>query len=178
MTPRQQRFVEEYLVDVNAHRAALRAGYSPRSAPQIATKLLRLPEIKAAIAQGMEARAERMRITADRVLQEFARLAFAEIGRLADWGPKGVVLRPRDEVPADDAAAIAEVAVGKKGTRLKLHDKQRALDSIARHLGLYGRPAAGALVPSPEARREAARRARELLEARLDALAKVEEKGE
>ena len=175
MTPRQQRFVEEYLVDVNAHWAALRAGYSPRSAPQIATKLLRLPEIKAAIAQGMETRAERMRITADRVLHELARLAFAEIGRLADWGPKGVVLRPRDEVPADDAAAIAEVAAGDKGTRLKLHDKQRALDSIARHLGLYGRTAAGALVPSPEARREAARRARELLEARLDALAKVKE---
>lgn len=175
MTPRQQRFVEEYLVDVNAHRAALRAGYSPRSAPQIATKLLRLPEIKAAIAHGMEARAERMRITADRVLSEFARLAFAEIGRLADWGPEGVVLRPREEVPVDDAAAIAEVASGEKGTRLKLHDKQRALDSIARHLGLYGRTAAGALVPSPEARKEAARRARELLEARFEALAKEKE---
>jgi phage terminase small subunit len=176
MTPRQQRFVEEYLVDMNAHQAALRAGFSPRSARQIVTKLLRRPEVADAIRAATDARAERLRITADRVLPELARIAFAEIGRLAEWGPDGVTLKPRREITPDDAAAIAEIATGKDGapTRLKLHDKQRALDGLARHLGLYGRTA-GVAAASPEARLAAAKRAREILAERLAALAKATE---
>ena len=173
MTPRQQRFVEEYLVDLNAHQAALRAGYSRRSARQIVTKLLRQPEIAEAVNRELAQRQERTRIAADRVLLELARIAFVDIGRLADWGPEGMKLKPRDEVSKDDVAAIAEIATGGEGTpqRVRLHDKQRALDAIARHLGLYGRTAALVGFPSPEARAEAARRVREILEQKLDEIA-------
>lgn len=149
MTPRQQRFVEEYLLDLNAHQAALRAGYSPRSARQIAAQLLRKPEIAEAIGQAMAARAERMRVSADRVIQELARVAFADIGRFLE--ADGVTLKKLDRIAADDRAAVQEVATaGKTGAvlRLRLHDKLRALDGLARHLGLYGK-AARAL--SPEA---------------------------
>jgi phage terminase small subunit len=178
MTPRQQRFVEEYVVDLNAHQAALRAGYARHSARQTVTRLLQRPEVANAIRAATAARTERTRITADRVLLELARIAFAEIGRLADWGPEGMTLKPRQDVAEDDAAAIAEIAAGKDGgpTRLKLHDKQRALDGLARHLGLYGRTA-GWLVKSPDARIEAANRAREILTERIEALAKTVQQG-
>src|SRR5690242_9477216 len=83
LTPRQQRFVEEYLVDPNGHQAALRAGYAPRGARQTVTHLLKHPEISAAIRRGMDDRAQRMRLDADRVLAELARIAFADIGNLA-----------------------------------------------------------------------------------------------
>ena len=145
LTPRQQRFVEEYLVDPNGHQAALRAGYAPRGARQTVTKLLKHPEIAAAIRRGMEARAERLRVHADKVVAEFARIAFADIGNLVEWGPDGVTLRPKSALSPDDRAAIAEIAAGSgpygAGPRLRLHSKHRALDAIARHLGLYGRTA-------------------------------------
>ena len=95
LRPRQQRFVEEYLVDPNGHQAALRAGYAPKCARQTVTKLLKHPEIAEAIRQGMDARSQRMRLDADRVLAELARIAFADIGNLADWGPDGVTLKPK-----------------------------------------------------------------------------------
>src|SRR6185312_7683348 len=142
LTPRQQRFVEEYLVDPNGHQAALRAGYAPRGARQTVTHLLKRPEVAQAIRRGMDARAERMRLDADRVLAELVRIAFADIGNLVDWGPDGVTLKPKRELSADDRAAVAEVAAGAgkggAGPRIRLHSKPRALDAIARHFGLYG----------------------------------------
>src|SRR5579883_2368011 len=79
MNPRQQRFVEEYLVDLNGYRAAVRAGYEEKWARHIASRLLRRPEIAQVVEKAKEERRERMRITADRVLAELARIAFADV---------------------------------------------------------------------------------------------------
>jgi phage terminase small subunit len=68
MTPKQQRFVDEYLVDLNATQAAIRAGYSERTAYSIGEENLRKPEIKAAIQKAMDARSERTAVNADYVL--------------------------------------------------------------------------------------------------------------
>ncbi|HEX6842919.1 MAG TPA: terminase small subunit [Stellaceae bacterium] len=167
LTPRQQRFVEEYLVDPNGHQAALRAGYAPRGARQTVTHLLKHPEIAQAIRRGMDARSQRMRLDADRVLAELARIAFADIGNLADWGPDGVTLKPKRELSADDRAAVAEVAAGSgkhgAGPRLRLHSKPRALDAIARHFGLYGKTAARFEPPGEEGKS-----AREILREKLE----------
>ena len=167
LRPRQQRFVEEYLVDPNGHQAALRAGYAPKCARQTVTKLLKHPEISQAIRQGMEARSQRLRLDADRVLTELARIAFADIGNLADWGPDGVTLKPKRELSADDRAAVAEVAAGAgkngAGPRLRLHSKPRALDAIARHFGLYGKTAQRFAPPQ----RDEGKSAREILREKL-----------
>jgi len=170
MTPRQQRFVDEYLADANGHQAALRAGYKPRSARQTVTELLKRPEVAEAIRQGMAARAERTRITADRVLQEIARIAFADIGRIADWGPDGLTLTPKSAIAEDDRAAIAELGAGGAGPRVRLHNKQRALENIARHLGLFGRTAARFAPPRPADQRPA----REILREKLEQMARAE----
>src|SRR6185437_2064081 len=170
LTPRQQRFVEEYLVDPNGHQAALRAGYAPRGARQTVTHLLKRPEVAQAIRRGMDARAERMRLDPDRVLAELVRIAFADIGNLVDWGPDGVTLKPKRELSADDRAAVAEVAAGAgkggAGPRLRLHSKPRALDAIARHFGLYGKTAHRFEPPN----RYEGKSAREILREKLEAM--------
>ena len=76
---RQQRFVDEYLVDLNATQAAIRASYSRRSAREIGRRLLTNVDIGAAIAAAQAARAERTGITADRVLQELEHIAFSRV---------------------------------------------------------------------------------------------------
>ncbi len=176
LTPRQQRFVEEYLIDANGHQAALRAGYKPRSARQSVTQLLRNPEVAAALRAAMDARSERLQVHAERVLEELARIAFADIGALAEWGPDGVTLKPASRISADARAAVAEVNTGGgkwgAGPRIRLYSKLRALDIIARHLGLYGKTAPR--LPPPQQRAADAQAAREILREKLMQIADAE----
>jgi phage terminase small subunit len=141
LTDRQRQFVSEYLVHLNATKAAIAAGYAPRSAGDAGHAQRRNPRVAAAIAQAMAERERRTQVTADRIVTELARIAFADIRSFADWSKDGVELRPRSEISADDAAAIAEIyGVGSAGGRpkLKLHDKRAALELLARHLGMIG----------------------------------------
>ncbi|WP_290497940.1 terminase small subunit [Hyphomonas sp. UBA4494] len=73
MTPKQLTFVQEYLVDLNATQAAIRAGYSPDTAKMQGSRLLTKDDVQAAIAEAQEQRREKLEITADRVVQEYAR---------------------------------------------------------------------------------------------------------
>jgi len=174
ITPKQRQLIAEYLVDLNGAHAAVRAGYSKRSAKEIASQTLRMPHIAAAVEEEMAARERRTRITGDRVLREYARIAFADIRAYAEWGPASLTLRPAKDVSEDDSAAIAEVSsvAGKAGAipRLKLHDKKRALDAIARHLGLFDTRHAG----DPKARQHEANRVREMLIQRIAAIGEKE----
>ena len=114
-------------------------------------------------------RAARFGITVERVLQEYARIAFADLRRLADWGPNGLVLKNPEALSEEDAAAIAEIVSGGAGGkyRIKLYDKKSALDAIARHLGMFVRAA-----PRPEDMHDTlAEDAREVLARRLARLA-------
>jgi phage terminase small subunit len=142
LSERQRRFVGEYLIHLNATKAAIRAGYSPRSAADIGHALLRRHNgVMAALAAARAERERRTQVTADRIVLELARIAFADIRSFADWDADGVQWRPRSEISADDAAAIAEVyGPGTAGGRpkLKLHDKRSALELLARHVGLIG----------------------------------------
>ncbi len=80
LTPKQARFVEEYGVDLNATQAAIRAGYSPRTAKVIASQNLTKLNIQAAIAEAQAARAKRTKVTGDAVVTELALIGFAELG--------------------------------------------------------------------------------------------------
>ena len=142
MTPRQKRFVEEYLVDLNATQAAIRAGYSARSAGHNAYALLKRPEVKAGVARGRARLARSSKVSAERVIQEYAALAFSDLRQLADWGPDGVVPKAAGEISDEAARALAEVSdtrsrAGSGTVKVKLHDKKGALDALARHLGLF-----------------------------------------
>jgi hypothetical protein len=90
--------------------------------------------------EDVEARAARLGITPERVLQEYARIAFSDMSRIVGWDEAGKMqAKPSTGLSEDDAAAIAEiVASASTGNvyRIKLHDKKPVLDALARHLGL------------------------------------------
>jgi len=144
LTPKQQRFVDEYLIDLNATKAAIRAGYSTHRADAMGHENLRKPEISHAVEAAMKARSERTEITQDRVLAEFAKLAFLDPRRFYD---ESGALKPVHLLDADVAAALAGVDVVDSfdknsesvitTKKIKFVDKKGALDSVARHLGMF-----------------------------------------
>ncbi|RFD33856.1 terminase small subunit [Pseudomonas sp. GL93] len=159
LTAKQQRFVDEYLIDLNATQAAIRAGYSKKTARQIADQNLSKLDIKAALEKRMQSRSARTEITQDMVLRELAKIGFSDIRKVIRWGETQVRMvdreddAPEDMVPyhglalidsteVDDstAAAIAEVSQGRDGLKVKLHDKKGALVDIGRHLGMFTAP--------------------------------------
>lgn len=84
LNPKQQRFVDEYLVDLNATQAAIRAGYSVDTAGSIGHENLKKPEIQLAIAEARKLQQERTGITADKVLKEIASIAMADARELVE----------------------------------------------------------------------------------------------
>ena len=104
MTKKQKRFVEEYLIDLNATQAAIRAGYSPDTAGSIGAENLKKPEIKNRIDKAMAERSRRTGINQDRVLQELARIGFAKITDVVD--PDTAQIRP--DASEDDLACLAQ----------------------------------------------------------------------
>lgn len=139
LNERQRKFVEEYLVDLNATQAALRAGYSPKTAGSIGQENLKKPEIAAAIKKRTDAQIKRTDITADFVLTEIMKIASASGSDFVKIGKRNrVTLIPTDEIPADKLAALSGVKRGKNGEiEIKTHDKLRALEMLCKHLGLF-----------------------------------------
>jgi hypothetical protein len=103
MNRKQQLFVREYLVDLNAAAAAIRAGYSRKTARQHAARLMTNVNISAEIEKATASRMQRLDITADKVLQEIAKLAFFDIRNL--FNPDGSI-KPIHELDASTSAAI------------------------------------------------------------------------
>ena len=134
LNDRHQVFVTEYLKDLNATAAAERAGYSARTARKIASALLKKSEIAAAIKAEMEKREQRTQVTVDRVVEELAAVAFANIGDA--YNDDGQIL-PIGKMPRSFQSAIEIYQRDDRGTRIKMHDKISALEKLGRHLGMF-----------------------------------------
>jgi phage terminase small subunit len=141
LTPKQQRFVEEYLIDLNATQAAIRAGFSEATAAEQGYQLLHKTSVIDAIAEAKAARSERTQITADMVVAELARIGFSNMGNYARWNGSGVDLVDSSTLNDDALRCVSEVSqtvTAEGGTvKFKLHDKKGALDSLGRHLGMF-----------------------------------------
>ena len=141
LTPKQAEFVRQYLVDLNATQAAIRAGYSEKTAYRIGAELLQKTSVAEAIATAQAKREQRTEITADRVVAELAKIAFGSARDVMEWGPNGVTLKSSTELTDEQAAAIAGVSenITQNGSSLKLkrHDKVKALELLGRHLGMF-----------------------------------------
>lgn len=141
LTNKQQRFVDEYLIDLNATQAAIRAGYSAKRADAIGYENLRKPVIAAAIAQMQVVRADRTGITQDRVLKELARIAFGDPRKVMTWGPHGVTLIDSKTLTDDEAAMVSEASETQSlnggSIKMKLNDRLKALEMLGRHLGMF-----------------------------------------
>ena len=143
LTPKQALFVREYLVDLNGTQAAIRAGYSKKTAASQAERLLRNVEIARAVQAGMDRRASSIEINATRVLQEIAKLAFFDPRKLlnSDGSPK-----PIQDLDDETAMAVAGIDIVTKGNddlgyadilKIKLADKSKNLELLGRHLKLF-----------------------------------------
>lgn len=140
LNPKQQRFVEEYLIDLNATQAAIRAGYSPKTATAIASENLAKPNISAAIACAMAERSKRTGITQDRVLEELAKVAFIKLTDIVDDTGK-----IKADATDEDRACIESIKYKRTDTdtgyseerEVKASPKLKALELIGRHLGMF-----------------------------------------
>lgn len=141
LTDKQNVFVAEYLIDLNATKAAIRAGYSEKNAFKIGSDLLQKSTIQAALQQRMKDREARTAITADRVLKELARIAFGDPRKVMVWGPKGVTLNDSESLTPDEAAMVAEASETTSANggsiKLKLNDRLKALELLGKHLGMF-----------------------------------------
>lgn len=141
LTEKQRRFVEEYMIDLNATQAAIRAGYSEDSAGQIGHDNLKKHEIQEALAGARKEQSERTMVTADMVILELARLGFSNMGNYAHWNESGVELKDSSTLTDDALRCVSEVSqtvTAEGGTvKFKLHDKKGALDSLGKHFGIF-----------------------------------------
>jgi phage terminase small subunit len=153
LTKKQELFVAEYLVDLNATRAAISAGYSVKSADCQASQLLANPKVSEAIAAKHGKRLSSLEITADRVLQEIAKLAFCDP---ANFFEADGSLRHIQDLDQNTRMAIAglEVAELFEGTgeqkhcygllkKIKIADKRSSLELLGKHLKLFSDAAQG-----------------------------------
>lgn len=138
MTKKQKLFCEEYLIDLNATQAAIRAGYSPETAGAIGAENLKKPQIQKAIAKAMADRSRRTGVNADRVVMELAKIAFVNVADVIDAEDATL----KEDATAEDLAAVQSVKVksfGEDGVEreIKLADKIKALELLGRHLGMF-----------------------------------------
>ena len=161
MTAKQQRFVLEYLIDLNATQAAIRAGYSPKTAKEIGAQNLTKLNIAAAIAKAQARKREKLEISQDWVLQELAAIAGADASDFAavesrrdhKWcihpitgevvpAPAGwlqfvKVIDTADLPPMKRKALAAIEQTASGGIKIKTYDKVRALELLGKHLGTF-----------------------------------------
>ena len=138
LTEKQKRFCEEYLIDLNATQAAIRAGYSSKTASRIAIELLNKSHVSEYLNGLMKHRSQRTEITADRVLQELAAIAFSDRTELAKVSSMGTVeFTPTDSLPDNAKKVIAGIEEGKYGTKITSYDKVKALELLGKHIGIF-----------------------------------------
>ena len=149
LTEKQQRFVDEFLVDGDAEQAAIRSGYSPARAIRVAAQLLENPEVERAIQLAEQTRAPGTAISAEAVIRELAIIAFSDLRQDLAVGLDGSLsLKSLKDLPG--ASAIKKIKEKRKIKSLgensevlesqlevEYHDKLKALEVLGKHLGLF-----------------------------------------
>lgn len=145
LTPKQALFVAEYLIDGNGTRAAIAAGFAQKSAAVTGARLLKRPVIAELITERQAHRARRLEVTADRVTEELAKLAFYDVRELFDESGRLKEITELDDISAAAIAGI-DIAEEKRNPdtgvqswtkRIKLADRRGALELLGKKLKLW-----------------------------------------
>lgn len=152
LNEKQKKFISEYLVDLNARQAAIRAGYSQSTATAQASRLLANVNIYKAIQEARESDSNKLQFNRDRWLEELKLCALSDIKQYIDINPENGTIRVKnlDEMKEGSTRAIKKIK-SKKTTRysddgdqledecveIELWDKQKALETIGKHLGFF-----------------------------------------
>ena len=137
LTDKQKAFVNEYLIDLNATQAAIRAGYSAKNAGKIGSQLLEKTRISAEINKAMAKRERRTEITQDRVLKELATIGFFQITDFMKVDKGQLVIKDTSDVDLENIPAISGIKATQFGLDVRFHDKVKALELIGEHLGMW-----------------------------------------
>lgn len=146
LNPRQQRFIDEYLVDLNGTQAVLRSGYgakNAKSAGVIANRLLADARVAAEIQKRLAGIKEELKLTRERVINELATIAFARATDFATIESGIVKAKDTALIQRDKLPAIAEIKETMYGVSVKLHDKVRALELLGKYMSIFDGNAAG-----------------------------------
>jgi len=139
-TPKQLRFCQEYLIDLNATQAAIRSGYGRAGAATQGSLLLKQEKIQARIGELNKQRMKRININSDSVIKEIALIAFSNIGNVAEWTTNTVTLKESSRLTSGQMASIQSIEekLGKFGgaLKIKLYDKPSALVMLCRYLNI------------------------------------------
>lgn len=144
ITDKQRAFVDEYLIDLNATRAyktIYKSCKKDETARVNGSRLLTNANVAAYLAQRQRDLQRRTEVTQDKVVQELAAIAFADIAdyvQVKEYNNLSIVeITPTKDIPTNKRAAIASIKQGNNGIELKLHNKLDALDKLGRHLGMF-----------------------------------------
>lgn len=140
LTEKQKRFADEYLIDLNATRAYKVAYPNVKKDTVAATnggRLLRNAEIKEYIEKRIKERERRTEITQDMVLKELAAIAFIDITEIVNTDGEEVYIKPTATLSDVKKKAISSIKQTKDGIEIKFHDKEKALEMLGRHLGMF-----------------------------------------
>lgn len=137
LTPKQKKFCDEYLIDLNATQAAIRAGYSVKTAYSMGQRLLKNVEFQKYLQERMKKREKRTEITQDMVIQELAAIGFAKATDYAAIEGPLVTIKPTASLTEEQAKAIAGIEQGNFGIKVKLCDKVKALELLGKHMGMF-----------------------------------------
>lgn len=140
MTEKQKIFADEYLIDLNATRAyrvAYPAVKKDETAAQAGSRLLRNVKVAKYISERIQDRQQRTEITQDMVVKELAAIAFSRATDYAAVKGGTVCIKDTDTLAEDQIRAIAGIKEGANGIEVKLNDKEKALELLGRHLGMW-----------------------------------------
>lgn len=147
MTSKQLRFIEEYLIDGNASKAAVRAGYSAKNSEKVGWEVLQIPAVREAIEAKRAEVAKKFELTRERLVGEYVKIGFADPSKYFKVDENGLPYIDMRDMGSDDWAAVASVQTeeakdGKgpdardiKKSKVTLSCKKSALDSIAKIMG-------------------------------------------
>ncbi len=140
LTAKQERFIQEYLIDLNATQAAIRAGYSAKTANEQGSRLLANVKVRTRMEERMAEHSARTGVNQERIIRELARVAFLDPTKLVDMDSAEIT----DEASADDRAAIASVKVKTMSgdvemieREVKFADKLKALELLGKRFGMW-----------------------------------------
>jgi phage terminase small subunit len=137
LTPKQEQFCQEYLIDLNGTQAMIRAGYSEKTAPQIASEYLRKPNVAKRIAQLKAERAKKTQITAATALTELSRISSSNILDFVKFNDEGKPEWDLTQVTREQMAAVSSMTIDKDGNlKVTFWDKNKALSEIGKHVGV------------------------------------------
>lgn len=137
LNERQKRFCSEYIIDLNATQAAIRAKYSEKTADVMGPRLLGNVRVQEVIDKLKSDREKRTNITQDFVMQELMKIATADGTDFASVKGKRVTLVSTADLTPEKRAAIASIRKSKDGVEIKIYDKLKALELIGRHLSMF-----------------------------------------